>query len=165
MKQKGYIFIALVSCFTAIYISLLQTPEILRTGTIRFEHMNGEKEEFSIKVQTTLPPHTNIFFTDTEWNGSHLGIDEHTMIWNTGPKSINKGTLIFFERIATTTKATIGETKGFLKLSSTEEAIFAYQGTERMPIQFLAGIALDISDYGTLTNTGLIKDSTALIVP
>ncbi|WP_299767748.1 hypothetical protein [uncultured Dokdonia sp.] len=52
-----------------------------------------------------------------------------------------------------------------MKIASKKEAIFAYQGTARMPTHFIAGIAFNPSDYGTLENTGLIIDCTAFVLP
>ncbi len=55
-----------------------------------------------------------------------------------------------------------GRITGSMRLSKENEAIFAYLGDKRMPIIFLAAIANNELDYGTLINTGLIDGKTAI---
>ncbi|WP_299681180.1 hypothetical protein [uncultured Dokdonia sp.] len=127
--------------------------------------MNAQKDAFTIRTTSIILPNTYIYFTDTEWNGTYFGIDEHTMIWNSGEDSIPAGSIIYFKSFTSHTITSIGSTQGILKIASKKEAIFAYQGTLRMPTHFIAGIAFNPSDYGTLENTGLIIDSTAFVLP
>ncbi|SNR99202.1 hypothetical protein [Dokdonia pacifica] len=153
-----------VICITLIIIVGFPSHHIVNTGAITFKNMNASKDAFTIKTQSILPPNTRIFFTDTEWNGSHFGIDEHTLLWNSGKDSIPIGSIIHFKSLKSHTIPSIGHAKGILKIASKKEAIFAYQGTERMPTHFIAGIAYQLSDYGTLDHTGLIIDSTAVVL-
>lgn len=147
-----------------LVISFPSSQQVIQSGAITFKELNTAKGSFTVKAHTTIIPNTPVLFTDTEWNGTHFGIDEHIMTWNTGKDTIYKGELIHFQSYQSKTISSIGNTKGSLHLYSKKEAIFAYQGTDRMPTHFIAGIAHHISDYGTLQNTGLIIDSTALIL-
>lgn len=163
--KKTPLVILLVTCLLILLIVTPTSQPIVHTGAISFESLHPSKEEFTIKIHTTIVPNTRIIFTDTEWNGSYFGIDEQTMIWNTGKDTLFKESSIHFQKHKSKVIVSKGSTIGALKLHSKREAIFAYQGTDRMPTHFIAGIAHHISDYGTLQNTGLIVGSTALVLP
>jgi hypothetical protein len=164
MKKISFI-IVLTICLTFLIIASPTPQPVLKTGTITFEKIDAANEAFTIKIHTLIPPNSRVLFTDTEWNGTHFGIDEHTMIWYSGKDTILSGNSVHFKKLKSSSMASIGYTKGQLKIAFQKDAIFAYQGTERMPTHFIAGIAYHIADYGTLQNTGLIIDSTALILP
>lgn len=163
--KKIPLVILLLSSLTILLIMVPTSQQVVQKGAITFESLHPSKEEFTIRIHTTITPNTRILFTDTEWNGSHFGIDEHTMIWNTGNDTIFKESSIHFHNHKSKVIVSRGSTIGILKLHPKREAIFIYQGTTRMPTHFIAGIAHHISDYGTLQNTGLILGSTALVLP
>lgn len=164
MKNTSLV-IPIMSCLIITVFLCMPSHHILKSGSISFKSMNAQKDAFTIKTASIIPPNTRIFFTDTEWNGTHFGIDEHTLLWNSGKDSIPLGSVINFKSLTSHTIVSVGSTQGILKIASKEEAIFAYQGTARMPTHFIAGIAFNPSDYGTLENTGLIIDRTAFVLP
>ncbi len=162
MKRIPLIFLLLfIVIICVLYIP--RSSSYLKPGVIKFINFNSKNDSFHIIVNRDIPANTIIHFTDSEWNGNHFGIDENDIRWNTQNHIIKKGTSIFFKNLSTTPIVTHGSIKGQLHIAAKNEAIFAYQGPERMPIKILAGIAYAPSNYGVLTNTGLIIDSTAII--
>ena len=131
-------------------------------GDISFVSIDAENDQFEVLTVIELQPGTSIHFTDSEWNGNHFGFDESNLIWNTGEQPIPEGTLIQFNKLAEQPYVTYGTLSNTMSLSKKGDAIFAYQGTTRMPTRILASVANDSLAYGTLVNTGLIPGITAL---
>lgn len=162
--KKIVLVISLSTCLVLFILFSTTSKTVLKAGVISFENLDAKKESFTIKTHAIIPPQTLILFTDTEWNGNHFGIDENTMTWYSGKDSIPKGKMIHFKYQKKNTIASLGYVNGSLKIAYKKDAIFAYQGTDRMPIHFIAGIAYNLSDYGTLQNTGLLIDHTAIVL-
>lgn len=155
-----------------LFLSILCLPFLLSaqltTGDIAFSAFNADgDDDFAIVTFVDIPANTSIRFTDTEWNGTALVDGEADYEWNTGANLITSGTIITFSNISENTRTVsigsiIGKPGG---LSGSSEAIFAYLGTERNPITFIAAVANSTTAYGSLTNTGLIDGLTAITYP
>ncbi len=162
MKVFGFGF----SLFLVIILAFLLSAgsnTFLRTADISFLSVNATNGDgFSIITFVNISPGTIIRFTDSEWNGNHFGIDENDVSWNTGGGMIKAGSVIKFENVDFAPSASYGTINGKLKISKKSEAIFAYLGSSRMPVKFLAAVANDSSAYGTLANTGLVDGVSAL---
>jgi hypothetical protein len=143
-------------------ISGIKKHAKLSPGAISFISLDSHNEGFAIVTNQQLPPKTTIHFTDSEWNGNRFGEDESDIVWVTGIDTIIPGTKIEFRNLDSVPLASIGTVQNTLRLSKKEEAIFAYIGTTRMPVKFLAAAANDESGYGTLINTGLHLGTTAI---
>lgn len=163
MKKTKLSILLATSLLLSIYIAPTPLP-ILQTGSLSFYKIEAINECFVIKTHHTIPPHSQVFFTDTEWNGNRFTLGEHTLIWNSGEHHILAGSMIYFTHINSTPITSIGDAKGLMRIVPHKDAIFVYQGSERMPTHFITGFAYNISDFGTLQNTGLLVDSTATVL-
>lgn len=140
------------------------TGNSLKTGDISFSSMKGaDTDGFTIKTLVNLPPKTEIRFTDSEWNGNHFGFDEHDILWKTGNNVILANSIIIFSDLNATPSVSMGTIYGSMKISKKKDAIFAYIGSKRMPLRILAACSNDELGFGTLLNTRLIRDRTALV--
>ncbi len=139
----------------------------LRTGDISFISFKSTNEDgFAIITFVDLPPGTKIRFIDSEWNGNHFGFDENDVLWQTGDKLIEAGSVIsFMDLNSEQSSVDHGKILGTMNLSSKKEAIFAYVGDERMPTKFLAACANNSIGYKTLINTDLVEGQTAITYP
>ncbi|WP_299767746.1 hypothetical protein [uncultured Dokdonia sp.] len=109
MKNTSFVII-LMSCLIIMAFLCMPSHHILKSGSISFKSMNAQKDEFTIQTTSVIFPNTYIYFTDTEWNGTHFGIDEHTLLWNSGEDSIPLGSIIYFKSFASHTISSIGST-------------------------------------------------------
>lgn len=134
----------------------------IKTGTLSFIDFDAENEGFEILTHIDILPNTTLHFTDSEWNGNRFGTDESNLIWNSGKKTITAGSYIEFTTLGSNPKVSFGSLQGTMRLSKKGEAIFAYQGAERLPQTFIAAIANHKEAFGTLINTGL--DQTSSVV-
>jgi hypothetical protein len=137
----------------------------LETGDLHFTSMDGKSQDrFELVPMVDLPPYTIIRFTDSEWNGTRFGFDEHEMAWNSGKRTIKAGAKVYFTHLNTIPTVSHGSLKNGLHLSQKSEAIFAYLGTRRQPKRFLAAVATDARAFGTLSNTGLKEETDVTII-
>lgn len=136
-----------------------------RPGDISFTSIDANNDGFEVISLVNIPANTTIHFTDSEWNGNRFGADESDMAWNTGEQIIKAGSIISFTNLGSNPKVSIGTLKNKLRISKKREAIFAYLGSTRIPTVFLAAVANDELAYGTLINTSLKKDRSALTFP
>lgn len=127
----------------------------LKVGAISFISMNGSNESFEIITNSTIFPHTEIHFTDSEWNGTQFGADESNIVWNSGEDTIKVAEIITFSELDINPTVSVGSLQNTLRISKKKDAIFAYQGTTRLPSHFIAVISNHNEAYGTLINTGL----------
>lgn len=164
MKISGFIF-SLFLVLVLILVFPFKKDVLLKTGDISFISMNTSNNDgFTIVTHVNIQPKTIIRFTDSEWNGNHFGIDENDISWNTGKDTIQAGSVIKFTNVSHSPSATNGTIKGKLRISKKSEAIFAYIGTSRMPVRFLAAIANNSEAYGTLINTGLVDGCSTITI-
>ena len=165
MKNTVIISILLLSILALTIISN-QEKKSLNLGEILFVQFNAkENGSFAILTKVAVLPNTIIQFTDSKWNGNHFGFKESNMTWNSGRDTINAGEVVRFYNLKKSASVSHGSIKGTMNLSSRKDAIFAYSGYERMPQEFLAAAANDRSAYGTLINTQLEENKTAVTFP
>ncbi|WP_353777528.1 hypothetical protein [Winogradskyella sp. 3972H.M.0a.05] len=165
MKDFKFIIIPVI-ILVYFLISSQNSISKIDTGDIVFTSFNFKgADQFSIITLSDIQPNTTIYFSDSEWNGNRFGIDEGCMTWNSGHRVIKSGTKIFFKNISTFPVATIGKVTSTLKLSTDNDALFAYTGNPRLPTTFLAAISNSKKSYGTLINTGLIEGQSAITFP
>ncbi|MDO5980864.1 hypothetical protein [Flavivirga spongiicola] len=164
MKTFKFLFIP---CLLLVTILVLEdNSNTLNTGDIVFTSFNATgNDSFSITALKSIKPKTTIFFTDAKWNGSRFRIGGNHLIWVSGDKEIKEGALIEFKNIKTEAIVTFGKITSNLAISKKGDAIYAYTGSYKMPSKFLAGIANNINDYGTLINTGLEEGKTTITFP
>ncbi|OIQ30422.1 MAG: hypothetical protein BM564_03385 [Bacteroidetes bacterium MedPE-SWsnd-G2] len=127
-----------------------------------FTFVTMQSNSFQIKIKDTIPPHANIYFTNSKWNGNHFNINGSHLTWNTGTESILPGSKISFSQIEKQPTASKGSLEGQMKLTS-QDPIFAYLGHNKMPTLFLAAVGTNNKAFGTLTNTQLTLDKTVTI--
>lgn len=161
MKISGFIS-SLFLVLILILVFPFKKDVLLKTGDISFLSMDADNDGFSIITYVNIQPRTTIRFTDSEWNGNRFGVDENDISWNTGKDTIQAGSVIEFNNTNSISSVTNGTIQGKLKISKKHEAIFAYIGSSRMPVKFLAAIANDVKAYGTLTNTGLTDGNSTI---
>ncbi|WP_422081185.1 hypothetical protein [Ulvibacterium sp.] len=137
----------------------------LQPGDISFTSINAYNDGFEVISLVNIPSNTTIHFTDSEWNGNRFGADESDMVWNTGGQVIKAGSTVSFTNLGSNPRVSIGTLKNKLRISKKKEAIFAYLGSTRMPTVFLAAVGNDEFAYGTLINTSLQMDKSALTFP
>ncbi|MAT89143.1 MAG: hypothetical protein CMC35_00505 [Flavobacteriaceae bacterium] len=138
-------------------------------GDLAFIAFNADgDDDLALVTFVDIDPNTEIYFTDTEWNGTDFDSGEGDWIWNSGGTTIPAGTVIVFNTIDAGITSNVGsitfdDAGG---ISATDEAIFAYTATAvRMPDTFITAIANDPAAYGTLTGTNLSEGVEALTLP
>ena len=131
------------------------TKPKIQTGDIAFTAYNSRNEDsFSIITLRDLPANTMIYFTDSKWNGTRFSLNEGDLVWNSGSELLFKFTEIKFTESKPISNH--GLTIGKLNLNQKGDAIFAYTGENvKQPINFIAAVSNDNSQYGTLVNTKL----------
>ena len=161
MKSLAIIFSLIISLLIG---GSLYTPfrSNLKVGDISFVSMDAKKEAFKIITNTRILPNTEVHFTDSEWNGNRFGADESNIIWNSGKDTIEIGRVIVFSKLDITPTVSVGSIQNRLRISKKKDAIFAYQGSARLPQQFIAVISNHKEAYGTLINTGLDEANATL---
>ena len=137
-------------------------------GDMAFIAFNADADDdFAMVTFVDLPANTNIYFTDSEWDGAAFGDDENDFAWNTGDVVIPEGTVITFNTISATATVSIGTLTGAPGgISGSAEAIFAYLVNDpsfpRVPSTFITAVANSDTAYGSLDNTGLTLGTTAI---
>ncbi len=164
MKELKVLSVLPLLLISLIVMEKKSNGNSLQVGDISFISMkSSNNDSFSIITSVNLQPGTKIHFTDSEWNGNHFGFDESNILWKTGNHIIKANSIIKFTNLNSTPFVSIGSLYGYMRISKKKDAIFAYIGNERMPIKILAACANDELGFGTLVNTGLIKDITAIM--
>lgn len=166
MKEVKLVAALVLFLIFVLFIESHSNSIALKAGDISFTSFKSKnKDGFSIVTFIDLPPRTIIHFTDSEWNGNRFGFDESDIQWKTGNDVIPAKSIINFTNLNSTPTVTAGSIYGSMNLSSKGDAIFAYLGTTRMPVTFLAAVANNELSYGTLENTNLFNGKTAITYP
>lgn len=145
----------------------------LNTGDIAFTTFNADRDAIAFVALSPIPAGEVIRFCDSEWNGSAIGSggafgsDEGDIAWTAPAGGVSAGTVVVIDHYDTTPAPSVGTVSGSSGLSSTDETIYAYQGTvSRQPTVFLASIANhNDGTPDSIANTGLTLGSTALLLP
>ena len=166
MKDLKLITILITLLVFSLFLNKNQN-NTLKTGDIAFTGFDASiNDGFSFIALVDLKPKSTIYFTDSEWNGTHFGADESNLTWKSGEKTITKGTIVTLKNIKKKPNTNHGTIKNTMKLSKNKEALFAYVGdAPKLPSVFLAAVANSKSSYGTLINTGLEEGKTAITYP
>ena len=148
----------------------------LTAGSIAFVGYNADGTDgIAFIVIDTIDPGQVIRFNDNEWNGTAFNTGEGSFTWTNGGTALQAGTIVELLNIssAATRTANIGTISGsgVVALGNSDEALYAFVGTsETVPTTFIAAVTnnnggFDNTDSGTLTGTGLVAGSTALVLP
>ena len=158
----------LVLCLIILVASSVhhETRTKLNQGDILFIGLKTDGDDgFALVTFVDLERETQIYFADSEWNGTRFGMDESAILWQSGPETVKAGSIITFDFLNSEPRVSSGLVRGKMALSQESDAVFAYLGTgPRVPLLFLAAVANDPQGFGTLTNTGL-KEENAIVYP
>ncbi|RZJ69596.1 choice-of-anchor I family protein [Flavobacterium sp.] len=143
--------------------------QLSQPGDIAFVGWNADgDDDIAFVTFKDISPNTNIYFCDSEWNGTGFGTDEGDFTWTSGAALIPAGTVIHINALS----AAINTSHGVISfsnaggLSSSSDAMFAFLGTApRTATVHLAAISNAASGFGTLANTGLAIGTTAILLP
>jgi hypothetical protein len=168
--------------FSPVFTVTTYKAGLLGPGSIAFVGFNCDyNDDLSFVVLTDIAPSTVIYFTDNEWNGAEFNNSESCFSW-TATNKVVRGTVVAINELsripsglATVSTGTIAKAYGTnFGLSSSNEAIFAFQGSgsfdsigRPLPGSFLAAIGTEtVANAGnTLVGTGLAEGQTALFIP
>lgn len=159
--------------FTALLFGMaVQGVYSQSLGDIAFIGFNGDGEDdFAIVALEEIPANTEIFFTDSDWNGSAFNSPDEAFSWTSGSSAISAGTVITFNDISTGgRRVSEGSYSGgsAISLTVSHTVIYAYTGSEGTPSAFLGSVATNTVNYdgtdGTLNGTGLSQDTTAILL-
>lgn len=147
-------------------------------GEVIFTAFNGDGVDgMAIVTLIDLPPNTDIWFTDNEWNGNSIAsglghfIDsaEGSFKWS-DTVMYPAGSVIIFDTYTSsgmnassgTVTAGITPNEG---ISGGSEVIYMYLGAEFAPTVFLSAITnADFPGEGTIDSTGLVDSVTAFTI-
>ena len=146
----------------------------LATGAIAFTGFNADgNDDIAFVALTAIPGNAVIYFTDNEWNGSPIGsggafndFNESEWMWTAPVDGVAAGTVVTINNINTTTTTSVG-TVAFTDsanrgLSTSGDAVYAFQGSSHTAEVFLAEISSDAA--ASIVNSGLTAGSTAVVL-
>ncbi|NMH89212.1 T9SS type A sorting domain-containing protein [Flavivirga algicola] len=177
--KKNYLKIKIIVCVWVLcsfsLYGQIQDGVIDDPGDIVFVAFHDNDDGFSFLFLDNCPNGTSIRFIDEGWNGTSFNstTSEGEVLWtnNTGT-TIVAGTVIDITDADDNNlgiQATLGvatEDESGFSTGVTNEQIYAVTGTRAAPGTFLAfvGDTDDGSDPASLSGTGLVAGSTALIL-
>ena len=150
-----------------------QPADTLAAGAIAFTGFNADgNDDLAFAALAPIPQNSVIFFTDEEWNGTNwASYTECSYVW-VASSNISAGTIVTLSQLdgvfAGTATSNLGTLIGFgdannnAGMGSTDESIFAFQGTGAVA----AAVAVDPVPDGNLlpvptTFLGLIANEDA----
>jgi len=172
MKKITLLKIGFLLVTTTIAKAQIIDGTIDDPGDIAFVAYHDNPDGFSFVFLDDCPIDTHIRFVDEEWTGSAFNskTTEGEVLWeNTSLTTIPSGTIIHIENASDTGSgivASIGtaaEVDGGFILGLTEDEIIAITGTRSVPGVFLTLIGDTDSAGNTLSGTGLVHGSTAIL--
>lgn len=140
-------------------------PSSLNAGSIAFVGFNADgDDDLAFVALAAIPENEVIRFTDNEWNGSPLGSggalvdsNEGIITWTAPIGGVAAGQVVTLGSLATpapvASAGTLTRSGGF-DLLTTDETVYAYQGTPLTPTGFLAVIATHNGDSTVGTGLG-----------
>lgn len=137
-------------------------------GDIAFVGFNADgDDDIAFVTFKDIPANTNIYFCDSEWNGTGFGTDEGDFTWTSPATVIPAGTVISINALSATIAPSLG-TISFNNaggLSASGDAMFAFLGTApRTVTTMLAAVSNAASGFGVLTGSGLSLGTTAVLL-
>lgn len=158
-----------ITLLCCIGFAAFSHAQLSQPGDIAFVGFNADgDDDIAFVTFKDIAPNTNIYFCDSEWNGSAFGTDEGDFTWTSGSEVIAAGTIVRISSLSATISASAGtiSLNNAGGLSSSSDAMFAFLGTApRVPTVHLAAIANSTSAFGSLENTGLNAGTTAIVLP
>ncbi len=139
-------------------------------GDIAFVGFNADGVDgFAFVTMVDIPANTDIWFTDEEWNGTAFAslTSEGDVVWSNAVVT-PAGTVVDVDGLSSTPIASLGSivvgTNGGAGLSSSDEGIYVYLGTQRNPTTFITAITNSLwgGGGGSLTGTGLTAGVNAM---
>lgn len=149
--------------------------DLVNAGDIAFIGFNTDgNDDFAFVLLADAAIGNVVHFNDNEWVGTQFNATNEGEISWTVTTALSAGTVVTFSNLATSPTASTGTitTNGDVMALSGGEAIYAFTGASATnPTTFLAAFSNDERIYddsnqadGTLSGTGLIEGSTAVLV-
>lgn len=152
----------------SVLFPMYLSAQLSSPGDIAFTGFNADgDDDLAFVTFKDIPANTEIYFCDSEWDGSGFGSDEGDFTWNSGATVIPKGTIITLNTISSGITVNHGSitTNNAGGLGNSDEAMFAFLGTApRTVTTMLAAVANDTSGFGTLDGSGLILGQSAILL-
>jgi len=161
---------------TGLYtITVVRSAPNLAAGAIAFTGFNADgADDIAFVALAAIPASSAIYFTDNEWNGQAIGsggtfidFNESEWVWTAPAGGVAVGTVVTINNLSATTTASVGTVfftdRANRGLSTSGEAIYAFQGASHVAEVFLAEISSDATV--SIANTGLATGSTAIVFP
>ena len=153
-------------------VNAFRSAAPLATGSIAITAYNADgSDDIAFVALAAIPANSVIHFTDNEWNGSAIGaggafndFGESEFIWVAPAGGIAAGSVVTLNTISatiTTNTGTAAISDGTnTGLSTTADAVYAFQGSTHVADVFLAQISTDAAS--SIVNTGLTLGTTAI---
>lgn len=165
--MKNYKIFLIILPLLVLVLFLEQNNFKKNSASFSFiSYQSVDDDSFSVFLHENLKANSNIYFTNSKWNGSHFNIKGDDLVWNTGNNEIKKGAIIHFKALNSKPQVNIGNTIGRLNLDKNGDAIFSYIGDGlKMPTKFICAVSVGSKNYGTLVNTNLQKGRSIISYP
>ncbi|RYZ15534.1 MAG: hypothetical protein EOP49_52935, partial [Sphingobacteriales bacterium] len=161
--KKRFTLLSLL-CFAAASQAQLTQP-----GDIAFVGFNADgDDDIAFVTLRDITPATNIYFCDSEWNGTGFGTDEGDFTWTSPGTTVPAGSIITINSLSAAISTNIGSItlNNAGGLSASSDAMFAFLGTApRVATTMLAAIGNSAAAFGTLEGSGLFAATTAVTLP
>ena len=172
-----------------------QAAATLTAGAIAFTGFNADGvDDLAFVALSAIPQHSVIFLSDEEWNGSNWAeFGEASFFWIAN-SNIAAGSIVTISSISTVFDGTttsnlgtvlaLGDANNNGGISTSDEAVFAFQGTgalagsvvtstiadgnlQPVPTTFLTAIGNDVlaNTGSVLTGTGLTAGTDCIFIP
>lgn len=142
--------------------------QLTSPGDIAFVGFNADgDDDIAFVTFKDIPANTNIYFCDSEWNGTGFGTDEGDFTWTSPTTVIPAGTVISINALSAAIAPSLGTItlNNAGGLSASGDAMFAFLGTApRTVTTMLAAISNSSSGFGVLTGSGLSSGTTAVLL-
>jgi hypothetical protein len=163
--------------FTGMVLSASLLSAQLTAGNLAFVGYSADSSDgFAMVAILDIPANSIVHFSDNEWNGQPIGsggafssLSEGELSWNSGISILAAGTVLTFNGLSNISNTDYGVSHGSIigtiNLNAQDEVLYAFSGVDSAtPTNFIAAIATGGFNManGTLDNTGLVADSTAV---
>jgi hypothetical protein len=147
-------------------------------GSLAFTGFSADSpgDGFSVVTFFDIPEGTEVHFSSKEWDGSSFTGPGGDFTWIAPTGGVSEGTVLSFNDVEGNPSVNVGSiaNDANMNLSGSGDIIYAYLGADKSTpdTPFMGAIATDVDLYnqvngneGTLANTGLTKDTTAILLP
>ena len=139
MKNRFFLIIG----FIGLGLKMSLQAQILSAGAVAFIGFQGDSPmAFSLVTTDTIPPSTQISFTDNKWTGARLLENEQTVVWTSPDTALPVGTIFRLQDNGSGMTVTgPGSATGRIWYSLGQgEQVLAYLGSATLP-SFIAGVS------------------------